>query len=97
VVDQLIPKTSQNSLVRNAKGEKQNVKEEFSTSKALANFPARSGRSTSVVSIIFLVFRERVLLGTPFLLSVDKGRLSETGLVLGPCMIEEIEGALWPM
>jgi hypothetical protein len=52
---------------------------------------------TTIVSIVLLVFRARVLLSTPFLLSVYKGRLSETGLVLGPYMIEEIEGALWLM
>jgi hypothetical protein len=57
VVDQLIPKLLKVVQVRNAKRDKQNIKEEFSTSKALANFPARSGRSTSVVSIVLLVFR----------------------------------------
>jgi hypothetical protein len=37
------------------------------------------------------------LLSPLFLLSVDKGRLSITGLIRGPCMIEETEGALWPI
>jgi hypothetical protein len=54
-----------------------------------------SGISTTAVSIFLLVLRERVLLSPLFLLSGDKGRLSETGLILGPCMIKEIEGALW--
>jgi hypothetical protein len=51
--------------------------------------------STTVVSIFLLVLRARVLLSPPFLLSVDKGRLSGTGLILEHRMIEEIEGALW--
>jgi predicted GH43/DUF377 family glycosyl hydrolase len=67
------------------------------TSKALANFPAMSEISTTVVSIFHLVLRARVLLSPLFLLSVDKGRLFETKLILGPCMIEENEGALWLM
>jgi hypothetical protein len=67
------------------------------TSKALTNFPAMSAISTTVVSIFLLVLRTMVLLSPLFLLSVDKGRLSEIGLILGPCMIEEIEGALWPI
>jgi hypothetical protein len=41
--------------------------------------------------------RQRALLVTPFLLSINRGKFSETGLVLGPCMTEEIEGALWPI
>jgi hypothetical protein len=67
------------------------------TSKALANLPAMSKISTTAVSIFLLVLRARVLLSPLFLLSVDKGRLSETRLVLGPYMIKEIEGALWPI
>jgi hypothetical protein len=68
-----------------------------STSKVSANFPAISGMLTTTVSILLFILRARTLLVTTFLLSVDKGRLSETGLTLGPCMTEEIEGALWPI
>jgi hypothetical protein len=56
-----------------------------------------SGMSTTAVSIFFLVLRARVLLSPLFLLSDDKGRLYETRLILGPSMIEKIEGALWPI
>jgi hypothetical protein len=67
------------------------------TSKALTNFLATSGILTTTVSIFIFVLRARALLVTPFFLSIDKGKLSGIGLVLGPYMIEEIEGALWPI
>jgi hypothetical protein len=67
------------------------------TSKALANFPTMLEISTIAVSILLLLLRARVLLSPLFLLSVDKGRFSETRLVLGPCMIKEIEGTLCPI
>jgi hypothetical protein len=42
-------------------------------------------------------FTRKSLVETTFPLDVDKGRLSGTRTILGPCMIEEIEGALWPI
>jgi hypothetical protein len=51
----------------------------------------------TTVTIFLLVLQERVLLDPPFLLSVDKGKLYGTGLILGPYMNEETEGALWPI
>jgi hypothetical protein len=82
--------------VRNSK-RKRKVVIKTSTSKALTNFTAMSEISRTAVSIFLLVLRARVLLSPPFLLSVDKGRSSERELIMGPCMIEEIEGALWPI
>jgi hypothetical protein len=79
----------------NQRCRKEEKRLKLSTSKALANFLAMSEISTTVVSIFLLVLRARVLLSPLFLLSVDKGRLSDTGLIRGPYMIESIEGALW--
>jgi hypothetical protein len=72
------------------KGKRQKV----STLKALANTLAISEASTITVSIFLFVLRVRTLLDPPFLLRVDRGKLSEERLILGRCMTEEIGGAL---
>jgi hypothetical protein len=77
--------------------EEKEVVRRANTSKASTNFQSISGMLMTIVAIFLLVLRERVLLDPPFLLSVDKGNLSGTGLILGPSMFEEIEGALWPI
>jgi hypothetical protein len=28
---------------------------------------------------------------------IDRGKMSDKGLILGPCITEEINGALWPI
>jgi hypothetical protein len=81
--------------LKNTKGKGKRVK--VNTLKALADTLAMSDASTTTLLIILFVLWARALLVTPFLLSVDRGKLSATGLVSGPCMIEEIKGALWPI
>jgi hypothetical protein len=62
--------------------------------KALANTLAISEASTTTVSTFLFDLQARVFLHPPFLLRVDKGKLSGTGLILGLCNTEEIKGAL---
>jgi hypothetical protein len=52
--------------------------EKISTSKALANFPAMSGISTTTVSSFFFFLWARILRDMLFFLNDDKGKLSET-------------------
>jgi hypothetical protein len=73
------------------------LKERGQYLKSTHQFPSQIGKINICSVNYFPCFPARALLSTPFLLSVDKGRLSKTGLVLGPCMIEDIEGALWPI
>jgi hypothetical protein len=96
LTDQSIPETVQKMISERCEEEKEMLKK-ASTSKAPANFPAMSGMLTTTVSIFFFVLHARTLQGMSFLLKVDKGRLSGVRLILGPCMTEEIEGALYPI
>jgi hypothetical protein len=87
-------KTRQKRKIFNQKCKRKRGKLKVSTLKALAKTLAISETLTTLVSIFFFVLRKRTLLVVPFLLRVDRGRLSGAGLILGPYMTKEIEGAL---
>jgi hypothetical protein len=87
-------KTRQKRKIFNQKCKRKRGKLKVITLKALAKTLAISETLTTLVSIFFFVLRKRTLLVVPFLLRVDRGRLSGAGLILGPYMTKEIEGAL---